>query len=160
MLPLRRARTEWDLLLWGYYEVWEAELPAHPSGTIVRYQIRARDEDSGQTDLAHDGAEYSYIVGDSGPPAWALPAIIYQIFPDRFSPGIGPWLEPGGASLRHLRRHVARRHRSSRLYRRIGFHSPLGSTRFSPTTLITAITPPIISPSTRAWGRWTTCANW
>ncbi len=89
VVPLRRVKTEWDLLLWSYYEVWEAELPAHPAGTLARYQIRAHDVDSGEIYWADDGAEYSYVVGDSGPPAWALPAIIYQIFPDRFSPGIG-----------------------------------------------------------------------
>jgi glycosidase len=89
VIPLQRARTEWDLLLWGYYEVWEGELPAHAAGALVRYQIRAHDEDSGEIYWADNGAEYSYRVGDSGPPAWALPAIIYQIFPDRFSPGNG-----------------------------------------------------------------------
>lgn len=94
VVPLRRARTEWDLLLWGYYEVWEAELPAHPAGTLVRYQIRAHDEDSGEIYWADEGIEYSYVVGDSGPPAWALPAIIYQIFPDRFSPGAGRMWNP------------------------------------------------------------------
>ena len=89
VVPLQRVKTEWDLLTWGYYEVWEAALPAHPAGTLVRYQIRAHDEDSGETYWADEGAEYSYVVGDSGPPAWALPAIIYQVFPDRFSPGNG-----------------------------------------------------------------------
>jgi len=89
VIPLRRVKTEWDLLLWAYYEVWEAALPAHPAGTLVRYQLRAHDEDSGETYWVDEGAEYSYVVGDSGPPAWALPAIIYQIFPDRFSPGQG-----------------------------------------------------------------------
>ena len=94
VVPLRRVKTEWDLALWAYYEVWEAALPAHPAGTLVRYQIRAHDEDSGETYWADDGAEYSYVVGDSGPPAWALPAIIYQIFPDRFSPGAGRQWNP------------------------------------------------------------------
>lgn len=89
VVPMHRVKTEWDLLLWSYYEMWEAALPAHPAGTLVRYQIRARDEDSGEYYWADEGAEYSYLVGDSGPPAWALPAIIYQIFPDRFSPGSG-----------------------------------------------------------------------
>ena len=89
VIPLRRVRVEWDLLIWGYYEVWEAALPAHPAGTLVRYQIRAHDEDSGEYYWADEGAEYSYRVGDSGPPPWALPATIYQIFPDRFSPGKG-----------------------------------------------------------------------
>ena len=99
VVPLRRVKTEWDLLLWGYYEVWEAQLPAHPAGTLVRYQIRAHDEDSGEIYWADEGAEYSYLVGDSGPPAWALPAIIYQIFPDRFSPGRGrDWNPVSGLS--------------------------------------------------------------
>ncbi len=89
VVPLRRARTEWDVLSWGYYEVWQAELPPHPAGAIVRYQIRAHDEDSGEFYWADEAAEFSYIVGDAGPPAWALPAVIYQIFPDRFSPGHG-----------------------------------------------------------------------
>jgi cyclomaltodextrinase / maltogenic alpha-amylase / neopullulanase len=86
-VPLHRVKTEWDLLLWGYYEVWEGDLPAQAAGTLVRYQIRAHDEDSGEYYWADEGAEYSYLVGDSGPPAWALPAIIYQVLPDRFSPG-------------------------------------------------------------------------
>ena len=89
VVPLRRVKTEWDLTLWAYYEVWEAALPAHPAGALVRYQLRAHDEDSGELYWVDEGAEYSYVVGDSGPPAWALPAIIYQVFPDRFSPGHG-----------------------------------------------------------------------
>lgn len=89
VLHMRRAKTEWDMLLWNYYEVWEVELPAQPAGALVRYQIRAHDVDSGEIYWADEGAEYSYVVGDSGPPAWALPAIIYQVFPDRFSPGNG-----------------------------------------------------------------------
>ncbi|MFO7663725.1 MAG: alpha-amylase family glycosyl hydrolase [Chloroflexota bacterium] len=89
VVPLYRVKIEWDLLLWGYYEVWEGALPANPAGSLVRYQIRAHDEDSGEYYWADDGAEYSYLVGDSGPPAWALPTIVYQVFPDRFSPGSG-----------------------------------------------------------------------
>ncbi len=89
VVPLRRIKVEWDLTLWAYYEIWEAALPAHPAGTLVRYQIRAHDEDSGETYWIDEGAQYSYVVGDAGPPAWALPAIIYQVFPDRFSPGHG-----------------------------------------------------------------------
>lgn len=89
VVPLRRVKTEWDVQLWAYYEIWEGALPAHDAGTLVRYQIRAHDEDSGEYYWADDGAEYSYLVGDSGPPAWAIPAIVYQVFPDRFSPGNG-----------------------------------------------------------------------
>lgn len=89
VVPLRRVKTEWDVLLWAYYEIWEGALPAREAGTLVRYQIRAHDEDSGEYYWADNGAEYSYLVGDSGPPAWAIPAIVYQVFPDRFSPGNG-----------------------------------------------------------------------
>lgn len=88
-IHFERVRTEWDLLLWGYYEVWQATLPPRPRGSLVRYQIRAHDLDSGQIIWADDGREYSYLVGDDGPPAWSIPAIIYQIFPDRFYPGDG-----------------------------------------------------------------------
>jgi glycosidase len=95
-IPLQRVKTEWDVLLWAYYEVWEGVLPVQPAGTLVRYQIRAHDEDSGVYYWADNGAEYSYLVGDSGPPAWALPAIIYQVFPDRFSPGSGRGWNPAG----------------------------------------------------------------
>ena len=71
VVPLRRVSTDFDVPLWAYIETWEAALPAHPAGTLVRYQLRAHDEDSGETYWADDGAEYSYVVGDSGPPAWA-----------------------------------------------------------------------------------------
>jgi cyclomaltodextrinase / maltogenic alpha-amylase / neopullulanase len=97
VVPLYRVKIEWDLLLWGYYEVWEGALPAYPARSLVRYQIRAHDEDSGEYYWADDGAEYSYLVGDSGPPAWALPAIIYQVFPDRFSPGASREWNPTGS---------------------------------------------------------------
>lgn len=92
VVPLQLVKTEWNLLLWGYNEIWQAELPAWPRGTLVRYRIQARTALSDETHWIDDGADYSYIVGDSGPPDWALPATIYQIFPDRFSPGKGrPW---------------------------------------------------------------------
>jgi len=89
VVPLHRVRADFDVPLWAYVETWEAALPAHPAGTLVRYQLRAHDEDSNEIYWVDEGAEYSYVVGDSGPPAWALPASIYQVFPDRFSPGIG-----------------------------------------------------------------------
>lgn len=89
VVPLVRTRTEWDLLNWSYIDVWEGDLPGFSGGAIVRYQVRAHDKDSGQYYWADDGRTYSYLVGDSGPPAWSRTAIIYQIFPDRFHPGAG-----------------------------------------------------------------------
>ncbi|MEZ4517430.1 MAG: alpha-amylase family glycosyl hydrolase [Chloroflexota bacterium] len=89
VMPMVKARPEWDLLSWGYVGEWVVNLPPFTAGSIVRYQIRATDRDSGDYLWADDGETYSYIVGDSGPPAWAQPAIIYQVFPDRFHPGQG-----------------------------------------------------------------------
>jgi glycosidase len=89
MVPLEQVRVEWDLLNWGYVAVWQGDLPGFTDGSVVRYQIRAHDEDSGAFYWADEGQTYSYLVGDSGPPAWAQPAIIYQVFPDRFHPGDG-----------------------------------------------------------------------
>ncbi len=94
VVPLRRERVEWNLPAWSYIDIWQGLLPAFDEGTTVRYQIRAHDRDSGESYWADDGAVYSYWVGDSGPPAWALPAIVYQIFPDRFYPGDGRGWNP------------------------------------------------------------------
>lgn len=87
--PFHLARTEWDLLNWSYYQVWQVALPAQPAGTLVRYQILAHPADGSQPILADDGATFSYLVGDPYPPAWSRKAVVYQIFPDRFNPGNG-----------------------------------------------------------------------
>lgn len=98
-VPLVRLRPEWDLLTWSYVDVWGANLPPQSDGTIVRYQIRAHDLDSGATYWVDEGSTTSYIVGDTGQPAWARTAIIYQVFPDRFYPGNGrDWNEVSNLS--------------------------------------------------------------
>lgn len=113
IVPLRRKRPEWDLLNWSYTDIWEGKLPGFSDSSIVRYQIRAHNEDSDNFYWADEGATYSYLVGDSGPPAWAQPAIIYQVFPDRFHPGEGRvWNEAGrlndiyGGTLRGIIDHL------------------------------------------------------
>jgi len=87
--PLHLARTEWDLLNWSYYQVWQVTLPHHPIGSLVRYQILAHPADGGQPIGADEGATFSYLVSDPYPPAWSRKAVVYQIFPDRFNPGNG-----------------------------------------------------------------------
>ena len=87
--PLHLARTDWDLLNWSYYQVWQVTLPTQLVGTLVRYQILAHPADGGQPIRADDGATFSYLVSDPYPPAWSRKAVVYQIFPDRFSPGNG-----------------------------------------------------------------------
>ncbi len=88
-IPLAPARTEWDVINWAYVQTWQATLPPQPEGTLVRYRIEARLRDGQRPILADDGAIFSYLVGDPDPPSWAAEAIIYQVFPDRFSRGAG-----------------------------------------------------------------------
>jgi len=88
-LPLKMAKTDWDLLNWGYLQYWQCELPSYSDGTIVRYTIEARTVGNRKLIKADDGTVYSYYVGNPAPPDWSSEAIIYQIFPDRFHPGQG-----------------------------------------------------------------------
>jgi glycosidase len=64
-------------------------LPAQPDGTLVRYQILAYPADGGDPIPADEGAVFSYLVNSRPLPDWAREARVYQIFPDRFSPGNG-----------------------------------------------------------------------
>ena len=89
VFPLTRINTDWDLLNWSYRETWNCTLPAQPDGTLVRYQILAYPADGGAPLVADDGAVFSYRVDTTPLPEWAREARIYQIFPDRFSPGNG-----------------------------------------------------------------------
>lgn len=86
-IAFRPGQVTWDLLNWTYNQTWQADLPAYPAGTLVRYQIVAYPAGGGQPIAADNGATFSYLVGTPGYPAWAAEAIIYQVFPDRFHPG-------------------------------------------------------------------------
>jgi glycosidase len=87
--PLNLVKTEWDLLNWSYYQIWQVALPPQLDGTLVRYRILAYPADGSEPIPADDGAVFSYLVGDPAQPDWAREAIVYQIFPDRFFPGNG-----------------------------------------------------------------------
>ncbi len=89
VFPFTRTDINWDLLNWSYRETWQCALPAQPEGTLVRYQIVAYPADGSEPILADDGAVFSYLVDSQPLPDWAREARIYQIFPDRFSPGNG-----------------------------------------------------------------------
>ncbi len=89
VIPLQPVKTEWDLLNWSYYQIWQAALPPQPDGTLVRYQVLAYPADGGDPIPADDGATFSYLVGEWRQPDWAESAVVYQIFPDRFYPGDG-----------------------------------------------------------------------
>ena len=89
VLPLSRTGINWDTLNWSYRETWQGALPAQPEGTLVRYQILAYPADGSDPIPADDGAVFSYLVDSRPLPDWARAARVYQIFPDRFSPGNG-----------------------------------------------------------------------
>lgn len=89
VFPFTTSSLNWDLLNWSYCQTWHCTLPPQPEGTLVRYQILAYPADGSKPILADDGAVFSYLVDATPLPAWARAARVYQIFPDRFSPGNG-----------------------------------------------------------------------
>ena len=89
VLPLTPIKTEWDTLNWMYCQTWQTVLPPQKAGTLVRYRLRAFPADGSDPIWADDGAIFSYLADETTLPDWAKDAIVYQIFPDRFSPGNG-----------------------------------------------------------------------
>lgn len=90
---LHLDRVEWDLIGWRYVQIWTGKMPAFPPTTIVRYTLTAYPI-NGQPIPADKGELFSYRVGEAAEPKWAAEAVIYQIFPDRFSPGEGQSWHP------------------------------------------------------------------
>ncbi|MEZ4716890.1 MAG: hypothetical protein R2851_12500 [Caldilineaceae bacterium] len=39
-IPLALVETRWEPLLWDYVDVWRAEIPGQPDGTLVQYRIQ------------------------------------------------------------------------------------------------------------------------
>jgi cyclomaltodextrinase / maltogenic alpha-amylase / neopullulanase len=89
VFPLTPTAIDWDLLNWSYRQTWQCTLPAQPEGAFVRYQIWAYPADGSEPLPTDDGPTFSYLVDSTPLPDWAREARIYQIFPDRFSPGNG-----------------------------------------------------------------------
>ena len=88
LVELTLAETKWDLIDWRYYQVWSAELPPQPAGTLVRYAVQGELVTAETISAEIVSAEkpiFAYLVGDPSPPAWAESAIVYQVFPDRFA---------------------------------------------------------------------------
>jgi glycosidase len=106
-LPMARGAVEWEARA-GYLTHWHAQIPAQPTGTIVRYRIAGwrQGADSPAPDAwAQDGqgfwfrfptdqgiSTFAYRVESHGAsanplPDWVRDAVIYQIFLDRFHPG-------------------------------------------------------------------------
>jgi cyclomaltodextrinase / maltogenic alpha-amylase / neopullulanase len=96
LVPLK---LEWDDISWSLVRTWVAHLPAQQVGTLVRYRLEAHRVDNDEWIGADGGQEYSLWVDHDPIPEWARSAIVYQIFPDRYSPGIGKaWNKVNGLS--------------------------------------------------------------
>lgn len=89
VIALQPAGVQWHLIEWQYAQVWQAELPAQPDGTLVRYTVEAWLTGRGRVTADDAVAPFAYYVGDPAPPAWTRSAVIYQVLPDRFHPGPG-----------------------------------------------------------------------
>ncbi len=108
-IPLQPSETTWIPVHWDYGEIWQAEIPAQPLGTQVRYRIEGwRQREPGfsiwSSEANMDGtpalpAVYGYSVDDYTTPAWAHEAVIYQIVVDRFAPAPPHYLRPSRLSL-------------------------------------------------------------
>ncbi len=107
--PLHSARVveaqplapEWDTLSWGYFQDWEAELPAQPEGVLLRYTAMGLDAAGkavpcpGPDRDRHGSPAFAAVAVDSlEPPSWLREAILYQVFVDRFAPSPGEKFAP------------------------------------------------------------------
>ena len=93
--------VQWQPLIWDYVEIWQAEIPGQPEGTMVHYRIEGRQPHAGagipgsshwsrEQNLDHTpevSTLYGYHVDRFVPPTWAKSAVIYQILVDRFGRG-------------------------------------------------------------------------
>jgi glycosidase len=85
--PMELVDIEWDELVFGYVRRFRTELPGQPSGTVVRYRVKAHDA-TGET-VSDEGRFFAYAVDEYEQPEWARDAVVYHVFVDRFNPGAG-----------------------------------------------------------------------
>jgi cyclomaltodextrinase / maltogenic alpha-amylase / neopullulanase len=93
-VPMEPAGVEWDTLLWGYIQRFQAVLPGAPTGAVVRYRLAVGNL-RGDEIPADGGKVYGYYVDHDPLPEWSRNAVVYQVFVDRFFPGAGKrWRNP------------------------------------------------------------------
>lgn len=91
---METSGVEWDTMLWGYVNRFQATIPGQKSGTVIRYFLSGITT-GGKEILADNGTIYANYIANDPAPSWSADAIIYQIFVDRFHPGTGKgWLNP------------------------------------------------------------------
>ena len=103
-VALQRSDVRWQPLIWGYVEVWQGQIPAQPSATLVQYRIEgwqtvdeavsvwSREPNLDRT--VEQPTLYGYHVDGFATPAWAHEAVVYHIFVDRFTGIENRWLTP------------------------------------------------------------------
>ncbi len=113
-VEFKRVDVHWQPMIWDYVEVWQAEIPGQPDGTLVQYRIegwhsRMAGLSSWSREMNLEQAPetqtlYGYHVDELAPPDWARHAAVYQIFVDRFARGLKGqpvkegWLSPAELS--------------------------------------------------------------
>lgn len=96
--PLSLVSEEWDTQLWGYIRHFSVEIPGQAEDTLLRYRLSSESLDGSEI-FADNGTYYAAYIANDPTPEWARNAIIYQVFPDRFSPGKDrSWLSPSSPS--------------------------------------------------------------
>lgn len=95
--PLELVETTWDTWLWGYVRRYAVTLPGLPAGSVLRYRMSAQ---AGSAEVfADEGTYYACYISAESTPLWTQRAVIYQVFVDRFFPGVyGAWNHPDSLS--------------------------------------------------------------
>ena len=96
-IAFTRRDVAWSTLAWGYFETWQASIPA-ATEEMWRYQIRATP--NGETiwadpnEFTGDAGIFALAIDRRPEPAWLQDAVIYQVFVDRFAREHGLPFEP------------------------------------------------------------------
>ena len=97
VLPLNLVETSWDTWLWGYVRRFSITLPGFPENTVLRYRMSIQSEK--KETFADGGNYFACYIADDPAPLWSQRAVVYQIFVDRFFPGVyGAWNTPDSLS--------------------------------------------------------------
>jgi len=113
LIDFSKTSQSWDTLSWTWLHAWQARLSL-PQGSLLRYYVYAEladgsklfaDNQAKSQTLATQFARW--LNPKNSTPDWAKEARIYQIFVDRFNPGVGrEWmqsenlLKPFGGTIR------------------------------------------------------------
>ena len=112
-VAFEKAGLQWDTITWGWVQTWQV-LVQSKKGALMRYYVRATlpdgsnvyaDNQKKSEDTATQFARW--LNPGNIAPAWSKTARVYQVFVDRFNPGLEyNWLQtddlvkPFGGTLR------------------------------------------------------------